>query len=140
MSSSPGWLGGSSTIHRQSVTGVAYCCGVELSTVDNTGGRWALIAQMGLVVLAGFSLLILVSFGGQFVVAPGLLPVQWMVARWTDGWVSKTFAVLGGLLLLEVVPLSAVVLLGDSLPVWLAGLAVAIAGAAAFYRTSRSKR
>jgi len=113
---------------------------MELSTVNNTDGWRALVAQVGLVVLAGFSLVILVSFGGQFVVAPGLLPVQWMVARRTEGWVSRTFAVLGGLLLLEVVPLGAAVLLGDSLPVWLIGLAVAIAGFAAFYRTSRSRR
>jgi hypothetical protein len=113
---------------------------MEFSTVDNTGGWRAPAAQVGLVVLAGFSLVILVSFGGQFIVAPGLLPAQWMVARETDGWVSRTFAVLGGLLLLEVVPLSAVVLLGDSVPVWLLGIALAIAGAVGFYRTSRGKR
>ncbi len=111
---------------------------MELSTRINSPGWVAVVASAGLAVILAFSCVILVSFGGQVIVAPALLPVQWLVARATSGWVSRTFAVLGGLLLLEVVPLGGAVLLGgDGAIVWIAGFVVAIAGAAAFYRTSQ---
>ena len=112
---------------------------MELITINV--GSWRLfVIQLGLVVLGSFSTVILLSFGGQLIVAPGLLPAQWLVARATDGWVSRIFGILGGLLLLEVVVLGAVLLWGESNPMWIAGCLVAVCGATAFYRTSQNSR
>jgi hypothetical protein len=113
---------------------------MELSTNLNMDGWQASFIRIGLVVLGGFSIVILASFGGQVIAAPGLLPAQWLVARATHGWVSKLFAILGGLLLLEVVPFGAVVVLGESNLVWIGGFVVAVVGALAFYRTSQEHR
>lgn len=111
---------------------------MELSNV-NTGGWRAAVVPVGLAVLGGFSIIILVSFGGQVIVAPGLLPAQWLVARATEGWVSKLFSVMGGLLLLEVVPLLAMVLVSDGIAVMSGGVLAAVAGAFSFYRTSQDR-
>lgn len=113
---------------------------MELSTNLNMDGWQAIVVRIGLVALGGFSLIILASFGGQVIVAPGLLPAQWIVARSTTGWVSKAFSILGGLLLLEVVPLAAILLLGESALAAVAGVVVALAGATAFYRTSQERQ
>jgi len=113
---------------------------MELSTNLNVVGWRAIAIRSGLVVLAGFSAVILLSFGGQVIIAPGLLPAQWLVARSTSGWVSRAFSILGGLLLLEVVPVAAIVLLGESFPALAAALIVALSGAAAFYRTSQERQ
>jgi len=111
---------------------------MELSTGVSNGGWRVLVTQVGLLILGGVSFIILFSFGGQVVVAPALLPAQWLVARSTSGWVSKTFSILGVFLLLEVVPLAVVILVGESAPVWIGGVVVAAMGGAAFYRTSQA--
>ncbi|MGA9597654.1 MAG: hypothetical protein WBV06_15980 [Acidimicrobiia bacterium] len=113
---------------------------MEISSIINTGGWRAAFIQIGLVVFGGFSIVILLSFGGQFIVAPGLLPAQWLVARSTAGLLSRLFSILGGLLLLEVVPLAAVVLVSDSIAATLGGVVVAMVGAFAFYRTSQERQ
>ena len=96
-------------------------------------------AQLGLLVVGGFSLLILFSFGGQLVVAPALLPAQWLIARHTLGTVSIAFSVLGALLVAEVTWLVMALVIGDGvfdiLGVLLAVLAVA--AGLVFFRSSR---
>ncbi len=110
------------------------------SNTATLGGWGAFVVQVGLLVVGGFSVLILFSFGGQVVVAPALLPAQWMIARDTSGWVSVLFSVLGAVLLAEVLYLGFALVVGES-PVAVAlGVPVAVAGGYLFYRTSRRRQ
>jgi hypothetical protein len=92
---------------------------------------------LGLLVLGAFCVLTLFSSGGQLVVAPVLLPVQWLIARSTSGWASRSFSILGALLLAEVVLVGPTLLIGESPAALVVGLLLAVAGAVIFYRTSR---
>lgn len=111
----------------------------ELSLPDN---RRHSLFQAGLVLLAGFSVLILFSFGGQLIVAPALLPAQWIIARNTHGWPSTWFSVLGSLLAAEVTWLGFAVLLdAGTQPLAIDFLLVfgAVVAAVLFFRTSRPR-
>jgi hypothetical protein len=113
---------------------------MEHSTIADMAGWRSLAIQLGLAAVGVFSFVMLFSFGGQLIVAPALLPVQWLVARNTDGWVAKAFSLLGSALLAEVVYLGVLVMIGESLAIVLLGAAVALAAAAVFYRTSQDRR
>ena len=102
-------------------------------------GWRSLIFQLGLIAVGALSILILFSFGGQLIVAPGLLPAQWLIARHSDGWVSSLFAALGSLLAAEVLLISAVLLLGDGLVGLSVGVPAGLAAALLFFRTSRRR-
>ena len=84
-------------------------------------------AQLGLLVV------------GQLVVAPALLPAQWLISRHTFGVVSITFSFLGALLTMEVTWLVAALIVGDGVfAMWGVLLAVlAVAAGLLFFRTSR---
>lgn len=104
------------------------------------GGWRSLVVQTGLLLVGAFSVLILFSFGGQVVVAPALLPAQWMIARDTSGWVSTAFAALGAVLTAEVVYLVFALIVGES-PVTVAmGVPVALGAGFLFYRSSHRAR
>jgi hypothetical protein len=109
---------------------------MEHSTIADMAGWRSLAIQFALVGVGLLSILILFSFGGQLMVAPALLPMQWLLARHTDGWVSNVFSLLGALLIAEIVLLAAGLLFGESLVAAGAGAALGIAGAVVFYRTS----
>lgn len=109
------------------------------SSTLNSAGWKGTAASTALLVVAIFSALMLFSFGGQIVVAPALLPAQWLIARHTGGSASMTFSVLGGLLTAELVWIVLAVVLGGtmSLP---SGALVVSSGLAAgfvFFKTSR---
>jgi len=97
---------------------------------------WVELAEF---VLGGFSALMLVSFGGQVIVAPVLLPVQCLVSRHTSGWVSMTFSVLGALLTAEVIWLGWALLVGDRTTALIGGSVVALGSGAVFFWISRPK-
>lgn len=105
------------------------------SIVDMAGWR-SLLIQLGLVAVGALSVVTLFSLGGQLVVAPALLPVQWLLARHTDAWVAKSFAILGALLAFEVVFLVVALLLGDGGNAALSGTALGLVAAIAFFRTA----
>ena len=112
---------------------------MEHSSIADMAGWRALTIQVALVVIGAFSVLILFSFGGQLIVAPALLPVQWFVAHNTDGWVSKAFSLLGAMLLAEVLLLGMGLLLGETVAAALIGGVLGLAGGVTFYRTSRRR-
>jgi hypothetical protein len=104
------------------------------------GSRRHGLFQSGLALLGVFSVLILFSFGGQLIVAPALLPAQWIIARNTDGWPSTLFSVLGSLLLAEVTWLGFAVLLdAGTQPLAIDYVLVfgAVVAGVLFFRTSR---
>ena len=70
------------------------------STVSPAGWRET-SAAAALGVVAFFSALVLFSFGGQVIIAPVLLPAQWLIARHTRAATSMAFSVLGALLAAE---------------------------------------
>jgi hypothetical protein len=107
------------------------------SRIPVLSGRPPFWAQLGEFALAGFSALILFSFGGQVIVAPALLPIQWLVARHTAGWVSRTFSVLGALLTTEVIWLGWALVAGDGVVALIGGIVVAVGAGVVFYRISR---
>ncbi len=109
---------------------------MEHSTIVDMAGWRSLAIQLALVAVGLFSVVILFSFGGQLIVAPALLPMQWLLARHTDGWVGKAFSLLGAVLLAEVLLLGIGLLLGESVVAATIAGAVAIAGAVVFYTTS----
>jgi hypothetical protein len=113
---------------------------MEHSSVTAAGGWTSFVLQLGLTVVGTFSVLILISFGGQLIVAPVLLPVQWLIARNTAGWASRAFSLLGGLLLMEVLYLSVMLIDGDSPQAVVAGLLAATGGSLVFIRTSQDGR
>ncbi|MEA2001939.1 MAG: hypothetical protein U9N84_08660 [Actinomycetota bacterium] len=102
-----------------------------------TDGR-AFLLDLGLLVLGAFSILILFSFGGQVIVAPVLLPVQWLIARNVSGGASRSFSILGALLLAEVVLVGSTLLIGERPAGVIVGLLLAVGAAAIFYRTSQN--
>jgi hypothetical protein len=106
------------------------------SDTAHLGGWRAFLVQTGLLLVGSFSVVILFSFGGQLVVAPALLPAQWIIARDTYGWVSKTFSVLGALLLAEVTYLIFALVFGEVPVTVVIGVPVALAAGFGFYRTS----
>jgi hypothetical protein len=110
------------------------------SNTAHLGGWKAVAAQMGLLVVGGFSVVILFSFGGQVIVGPALLPAQWIIARDTSGWVSTAFSVLGALLLIEVTYLLTALGLGESSVTVAVGVPLAIVAGYLFYRTSQRAR
>ena len=100
------------------------------------GGWRSLVVQTGLLIVGSFSVLILFSFGGQVVVAPALLPAQWMIARDTSGWISTVFSALGAMLTAEMVYLVFALILGEN-PVTVAlGAPLAVGAGFLFYRSS----
>lgn len=101
------------------------------------GGLKVFFVQVGLLFVGAFSVLILFSFGGLVVAAPVLLPVQWIIARDTSGWVSTTFSVLGAVLLGEVLYLVFTITVGESPAARVLGVLLALGGAYVFFRTSR---
>lgn len=112
------------------------------SSTANVAGWRGTLTSTALLVVAIFSALMLFSFGGQLIVAPALLPAQWLIARHTGGAASMTFSVLGGLLAAELVWIVLAVVLGGEVSL-LGGALVVTAGLAAgfvFFRTSRPRR
>jgi hypothetical protein len=110
----------------------------QSNAVDVAGWRGT-VTSTALLVVAIFSALMLFSFGGQIIVAPALLPAQWLIARHTKGTASMMFSVLGGLLAAELVWIALAVVLGGTVSL-LSGILVVVAGLAAgflFFRTSR---
>ncbi|MDJ0665153.1 MAG: hypothetical protein QNJ75_11365 [Acidimicrobiia bacterium] len=112
---------------------------MEHSSIVDLAGWRSLIIQLGLIAVGVLSILILFSFGGQLIVAPGLLPAQWLIARHSDGWVSSLFAVLGSLLAAEVLLICAVLVLGDGLVGPSVGVLFGLVAAMLFFRTSRRR-
>jgi len=95
--------------------------------------------RLGLLVVAGFSVVILFSFGGQLIVAPALLPAQWVIARHARGYISMAFSILGAVLVAEVVWLILGLAIGDG-AVFLLGIGAMVLGVAAglgFFYSSR---
>lgn len=121
----------------RSVTPAAYCWDMEHSSVADMAGWRSLASQLALVLIGLLSIVILFSFGGQLVVAPALLPTQWLLSRHTDGWVSRAFGLLGALLVAEVLLLVAGLAFGETLIAATTGAVLGIAGAVVFYRTGR---
>ena len=113
---------------------------MEHSSIADMAGWRSLAVQLGLVAVGALSVAILFSFGGQLIVAPGLLPVQWMIARHSDGWVATLFAVLGALLSAEVLVIATPLLLEDGVAAASIGIATGLAAALAFLMTSRGRR
>ena len=109
------------------------------SDLASLGGWRSVVVQTGLLVVGGFSVIILFSFGGQVVVAPALLPAQWIIARDTTGWISIGFSILGALLTAEVVYLVFALIVGETPLSLVVGIPLALACAALFYRTSRRR-
>lgn len=95
------------------------------------------MVQAGLLILGVFSVLILFSFGGQVVVAPALLPAQWMIARDATGWVSVAFSILGAILAAEFVYLVLALIVGETPTTVVIGAPAALAAGVAFYLSSR---
>ena len=112
---------------------------MEHSTIADMAGWRSLAVQVALVAIGLLSVVILFSFGGQLIVAPALLPMQWLLARHTDGWVSKAFALLGALLFAEVLLLGIGLLIGESVIAATTAGAVGITAAIVFYTTSRRR-
>ncbi len=102
-------------------------------------GWRSLVVQLGLIAVGLVSVVILFSFGGQLIVAPGLLPAQWLIARHSDGWVSTAFALLGAVLTAEVLLIGTPLLLGDGVVGAMVGVVTGLAAATAFFKTSRRK-
>ena len=124
---------------RLSVGPVAYSCDMEHSSIADMTGWRSLAIQVGLGAVGVFSFVILFSFGGQLIVAPALLPVQWLLARHTDGWVASAFSILGALLVFEVLLVGAGLVLGDNGGAVVAGTGLGLLGAIVFFRTSRER-
>ncbi len=112
---------------------------MEHSSISDMAGWRSLIVQLGLIIVGSFSFLILFSFGGQLIVAPGLLPAQWLIARHSDGWVSTAFSVLGSLLIAEVLLIGAPLVLGDGILGGAVGVAAGLTAGFAFFRTSKRR-
>lgn len=108
----------------------------RLPTRSSRQPFWIEVAEL---VVGLFSAVMLISFGGQVIVAPALLPVQWVIARHTSGWVSMAFSVLGALLTAEVIWLGWALLVGDRTAALIGGSVVALAWGAVFFRISRPK-
>lgn len=109
------------------------------SSTAISGGRFALM-QAGLVLVGGFSAVVLFSFGGQLIVAPALLPAQWLIARHTSGPTSVTFSVLGAALAAEVGLISMGLIAGSddvTVPMLVLVVLVGVLSGVGFYRTSR---
>lgn len=96
-------------------------------------------ARLGLLVVAGFSVVILFSFGGQLIVAPALIPAQWVIARRTSGRISMAFSILGAVLVAEVVWLILGLAIGDGavLVLGIGAMALGIAASVGFFYSSR---
>lgn len=97
-------------------------------------------AQLGLIAVGIFSILILFFRGEQLIVAPGLLPVQWLIARHSAGWVSSSFAVIGSLLMAEVMLIGAPLLLGDGIVGAAVGVVTGLIAAMLFFWTIQGRR
>jgi hypothetical protein len=80
------------------------------------------------VALVAYSVLALLSFGGQIVVAPFLVPLQWLAARFSTRPWRMVFSALSGLIVGEVVWI-----LGDLLIV---GVVVGVGAGLLVFRTS----
>ena len=107
----------------------------------NPAGWRGLLVQGALVLIAAFSALILFSFGGQVIVAPALLPAQWLIARNMRGAISMVFSVLGALLAAEVAWIALALVAGDGAPPVLVGLLL-VAGLGVgllFFKASRPR-
>ena len=107
----------------------------------NLDGWRGLLAYTGLLLTAAFSIVVLFSFGGQVMVAPALLPIQWLVARHTRGFVSVLFSVLGGLLAAEVAWIALAVVIGEDVSAFLVAtiLAAGLAAGWVFFKISRPR-
>lgn len=93
---------------------------------------------VALVALGAASVVALLSFGGQIVLAPVLVPLQWLAVRRSTELVRAVFTVLAALLMMEFfVILSSGVLSNDTAAA-LTGLGLGGAATYVFYRTSRS--
>lgn len=108
------------------------------STVNVPGWRGT-AASAALMTLAVVSALMLFSFGGQIVVAPALLPAQWLIARHTREAISMAFSSLGALLAAEVTWILLVGSFGSGASLVAGGLAVAAGPVVGFvfFKTSR---
>jgi hypothetical protein len=113
------------------------------SGTANLGGLRPFAIQLGLLIVVGFSVLILFSFGGQVIVAPALLPAQWIIARKTSGRISMAVSTLGAVLVAEVAWLAFALSLpveeGGSFAIGLVGLVLAVGSGVVFFRTSRPR-
>ena len=112
------------------------------SGTANLGGIRTFAVQFGLLIVGGFSVVILFSFGGQVMVAPALLPAQWLIAHHTSGRISMAFSILGAVLAAEVAWLVlalavAPVAEGGSLAIGLVASVFAIGLGVLFFWTSR---
>ena len=108
------------------------------STVSTDGWRGT-AAAASLGILAVFSAVVLFSFGAQVIVAPALLPAQWLIARHTRGVTSMMFSALGALLAAELVWIATSLFQGEGVST-LVGVTVVAAGLLAgfvFFKTSR---
>ena len=110
----------------------------HISTINIPGWKGT-AASAALMVLAVFSALMLFSFGGQIVVAPALLPAQWLIARHTRGAISMAFSSLGALLAAEVTWIALAGSFGSGASLVAGGLVVAtgLVVGFIFFRTSR---
>jgi hypothetical protein len=108
------------------------------STVNIPGWR-AAARSATLAFLGVLSALVLVSFGSQVIVAPALLPAQWLIARHTGAATSMVFSVFGALLIAEVTWIALGLAYGESATPSVGGL-IAAAGLGVgivFFTTSR---
>jgi hypothetical protein len=97
------------------------------------------VAQIALIALGAISALILMSFGGQLIFAPALLPVQWHVARNTSGLTSVMFSMLGAALAAEAswIGLGLLASWSGSVVVGGLGVLVGVALGIFFFKSSR---
>ena len=112
------------------------------SSIMNIAGWRSTTIATTLVVLAVFSALMLFSFGGQLIVAPFLIPAQWLIARRTQGTTSIVFSVLGALLVGELVWIVLAIIVGEGATA-MVGALIFLAGLGAgflFFRASRPRR
>lgn len=136
------------TVHSWSVFGLRGAplrCDLPASgTLD-----WVITSRVGLVdrvgpagwwiarsLLVAVSLVALVSFGGQLILAPFLIPTQWLAARRSELPGRVLFTTLAGLLVGELGWMAGYVIAGDTAAMILGAASAAIAAALLFTTTA----
>ncbi len=94
-------------------------------------------AVLALLVLGAASIVALLSFGGQIVLAPLLVPIQWMVARRYTTLVRAVFNVLAALLMTEFFVIVGTNALDSDTAAAVVGLGLGVVATVVFYRTTR---
>lgn len=96
-----------------------------------------LLSGVAQVLLGVASVVALLSFGGQIVLAPLLVPLQWIAAKRSTEIVRALFNVLAALLMAEFFVIVGYALSRNDVAAGVGGLLLAAIATVAFYRTTR---